>query len=371
MDSLRATNLTDRIYEAALVPDLWPRVLDEISRLAGCFGGALVATDGYSRARYLTSSSLADFMIAFIAGGWDDHRKNIRLQRLAPRKYPGFVTDSEILTREEMDASPWYTQFARRCGGGWATGTIISAPTGDHLVFNLERRFDDGPLDRSACHTLDLLRPHLARASLISARLGLERARTIAETFDLLGLPAAIIRPSGKALATSRLFEEIPNQVSCQAFDGVVFTNEPAQLLFQEALKQLAVGQVWSGPSSIPIPAAGDNAPAIAHLVPINGAASDIFIGALAILVITPLSTPRAPPEDILQGLFDLSPAEARVTQGIVQGATIDTLAVALGLSRETIRSQLKAAMSKTGTNRQADLVGLLASAQLRAPPRR
>jgi DNA-binding CsgD family transcriptional regulator len=63
--------------------------------------------------------------------------------------------------------------------------------------------------------------------------------------------------------------------------------------------------------------------------------------------------------------LFDPTPAEARVTQGIVRGETIDMLAIAIGVSRETIRTQLKAAMVKTGTSRQAELVGLLASVQM------
>ena len=42
--------------------------------------------------------------------------------------------------------------------------------------------------------------------------------------------------------------------------------------------------------------------------------------------------------------------------------ATIETIAAELGLSRETIRSQVKGVLAKTGTTRQSDLISLLAN---------
>jgi DNA-binding CsgD family transcriptional regulator len=70
-------------------------------------------------------------------------------------------------------------------------------------------------------------------------------------------------------------------------------------------------------------------------------------------------------PDDLLNGLFDLSPAEIRAANGLLRGKTIDHLAGELGLSRETIRSQVKAVLSKTGTARQSDLVSLLANVKI------
>ena len=55
-----------------------------------------------------------------------------------------------------------------------------------------------------------------------------------------------------------------------------------------------------------------------------------------------------------------LTAAEAKLAGIIAEGATIDAAAKARGVSRETIRTQLKAIFSKTGTNRQTELVRLL-----------
>jgi DNA-binding CsgD family transcriptional regulator len=95
--------------------------------------------------------------------------------------------------------------------------------------------------------------------------------------------------------------------------------------------------------------------------VPIKRQARDIFSGATFLLIVTPLASPRAPSSEVLNGLFDLSPTEARTAQGLVEGKSIDEVAVANGLSRETIRTQLKSVLSKTGMRRQSELVGLLA----------
>jgi DNA-binding CsgD family transcriptional regulator len=58
---------------------------------------------------------------------------------------------------------------------------------------------------------------------------------------------------------------------------------------------------------------------------------------------------------------FDLTPAEARLAAHLASGATLQAVAERLGISKETARNQLKMVFAKTGTNRQAQLVALLA----------
>ena len=104
----------------------------------------------------------------------------------------------------------------------------------------------------------------------------------------------------------------------------------------------------------------------VLHVIPVRGSARDIFTQATALLVVTPVDRAAVPTAEVLQGLFDLTPAEARVARGIGQAETIDTLADATGVNRETVRSQLKAVLSKTGLSRQQELVSLLAGKAFR-----
>ncbi len=64
----------------------------------------------------------------------------------------------------------------------------------------------------------------------------------------------------------------------------------------------------------------------------------------------------------VVASMWDLNPAEAQVMVGLGRGLTAQDLATQRGVSLATIRSQLQAAMAKTGATRQAELVSLLSS---------
>jgi hypothetical protein len=53
------------------------------------------------------------------------------------------------------------------------------------------------PVPRAVAEGLDDLRPHLARAALLSGRLGLDRAKTAVATLEMIGLPAAAVTGLG------------------------------------------------------------------------------------------------------------------------------------------------------------------------------
>jgi len=61
-----------------------------------------------------------------------------------------------------------------------------------------------------------------------------------------------------------------------------------------------------------------------------------------------------------LREAYNLTTAETKLAEGLLMGETLDEIAARRMVSRETIRTQLKALFSKTGTKRQTDLVRLL-----------
>ncbi len=63
-----------------------------------------------------------------------------------------------------------------------------------------------------------------------------------------------------------------------------------------------------------------------------------------------------------LAQLYGLTPAESRLAGLLVGGMALTEAAIELGVSHQTVRTHLKRIFTKTGTNRQAELVGLLLS---------
>ena len=72
------------------------------------------------------------------------------------------------------------------------------------------------------------------------------------------------------------------------------------------------------------------------------------------------LTDPEKPVEtdsQLLQRLFGLTPAEARVLERLVAGRTPEQIALDNGVEVSTVRSQIKALYEKTGTSRQLQLM--------------
>ena len=65
---------------------------------------------------------------------------------------------------------------------------------------------------------------------------------------------------------------------------------------------------------------------------------------------------------DVLNILYGLSPTEARLTVGIVDGLDLDEIASNLNVSLHTARGYLKSVFKKTGTHKQGELIKLVLS---------
>lgn len=64
---------------------------------------------------------------------------------------------------------------------------------------------------------------------------------------------------------------------------------------------------------------------------------------------------------ELLDGLFNLSPAEARLVAELATGMTPRDITMARGVSMATLRSQVRSVIAKTGVSRMSDLSQLLA----------
>ena len=350
-------DLIDSIYEAAALPDLWPSVLDRINEIGEGYASFLF-TANPEGVKWI-SSARGGYAGEYIAEGWP--AKTDRAVRLVGARHAGFLGDLDVYTREEMDREPVFVEFMRPRGIGWGAATAISVPSGETLIFDIERLIETGPVSHETIQRLDGLRPHLCRAGFISARLALERAHAAAMALDLIGLPAAILGWNKRMLTANARLEAIMPAVVQDRQMRIVLTDNKADQLLAQALVRLDVPSDPGGVRSFPIPARENRPPFIAHLVPIRRAAHDVFCNASAILVLTPVVPANVPTAEVLQGLFDLTPAEARVARSVGELRSVESIAAAFGVSRETIRSQLKAVLAKTGTERQGDLAMLIA----------
>jgi DNA-binding CsgD family transcriptional regulator len=84
--------------------------------------------------------------------------------------------------------------------------------------------------------------------------------------------------------------------------------------------------------------------------------------GAHHIVFVTDPQRLELPTAEHLQRQFGLTPAEVRVTHAMVQGGSYSDVAQALGVSEETIRTQIRATYAKTRTADKASLTRMVLS---------
>ena len=160
-------------------------------------------------------------------------------------------------------------------------------------------------------------------------------------------------------LAANPQIEALAGLIQWRAADRFAFVDPAADALFQQGLAALS----YSGAPvtrSFAIRGKDGRAAMVGHVVPVRRGARDIFTLSSGVLLLTPLTLPDAPPVDLVQSLFDLTPAEARVARGLTAGQSAGQIAEASGVALSTVRTHVRGVLEKTGCKRQVEVVALL-----------
>ena len=161
------------------------------------------------------------------------------------------------------------------------------------------------------------MQPHTAPSRAPSDQVAHDAAHAAVGMLELVGLPAAVIGPTGRWTAINPRFERlIPNRASKRR-GHLRLVSSTADALLCDSLARLAHERDWEDVHAIPVPAADTRPPIILHVIPVRGPATDLLPGAVAIVIAAPVVSRDIPSAAVLQGLFNMTPAEARVTRAV------------------------------------------------------
>jgi DNA-binding CsgD family transcriptional regulator len=353
--------LLDSIYEAAFVPEVWSSALQGLADASGSVGSAMFVFNGTGLGRGVTLDNLSDLLIEFLSV--DTLRFSASVVRMCEARPNSFVEVDAYLTADEIRNDPIRVRLRER-GMGAHVCTAIPMPSGEIVIYVLQRPLDGAGYSDDAIERLNSLRPHLARAGLMAARLGLERARNTVATMETLGLAAAVCM-GNRVLASNSLLLSQPDTFQIGRADRLSLTDLPANTLLQQVL-QSANSNSAADTRSFPLQATETRGPGVLHAIPIRSSARDLFSGGDTVLVFTPVSaTEVIPAPTVLSGLFDLSPSEARLAVTLAAGTPLKIAAANNNIKFSTARAYLEQIFRKTGTNKQTQLVALLKSANV------
>ena len=360
-DDDRVASAGELVHEAALFPDAWSAALQALCDLSGSASASIVVFHGGRTPAVASTGAVGAVLEELIVReDWLDSYSVTRVIGAAP---PHFIYDEDFFPPDMLEGDPLRRPMLRRHGLGGQTATMLRLATGENVLFTFEHGLGGTRPDARVLGLLDSFRPHLARAALTSARLRLRAAQDAVATLAGLGMPAAVIDRHARVVAANARMEALPGAFRTGARDRLSLPSPAAQALLAEALAHRGPGPVVR---SFPMPLDGeDGAPVVVlHLVPLRRAASDLF-GRADLLVVATVAAvgSGAPGPEVLESLFDLTPAEARLAAALGQGLSLREAAVRCGIGFGSARTCLERVFRKTGTNRQAQLVGMLTAA--------
>ena len=346
-------SLIERIYEAAALPERWPDVLEAIADSVGAFGATIV-TQGPQGVSIMATPRIERVVADYVAEGWAEDPAYAAL--LLADQYPGFRAETHYRTVEQIESLPVHVEFLAPRGLVAGVGTVLQGARHDLMQFALEGLPSHAAAEAAALQ-LDPLRAPLGRAISLTAQLRAATAATAIKTLELTGVAAAVVSGDGRLRAANARFTGQLGDRMMETRAGLRFADRFLQAQFVAALAALAVD---SGVRSIAVAASSDQAAFAVHLLPLKGGARDVFGWDGVLLLLAEPANASVPNADLLRLLFDLTPAEARLTRYLLEGRTPAEAAALLRITEATTRVHLRRVFAKTGVRRQAELVRLL-----------
>ncbi|MDR6754781.1 DNA-binding CsgD family transcriptional regulator [Mycoplana sp. BE70] len=274
------------------------------------------------------------------------------------------VTGEDLVPRDQLIRTEFYNDWLKRQAGcETAVGiTMIREPT--HTLFLVTCTSSlDVAVNRRAADLYTALSPHLKRMVdlLRKAHITLEPGQAGQTLLDAIGVGLIYVSEnrvvrSLNGSAERMLASGAPLRL---AADGRLGFQLPQTA---EKLDQLASRHgVHSEPHVSMIKGSDD----VLYRLTLIRMTSDLFLellnGPTVAIIVEPMTTERPDVrQERLMETFKLTPKEARIASGLLAGLSPKDMALADGVSYETIRTHLKSIYAKLHVNSQAALVAML-----------
>lgn len=353
--SLRLVGL---LSEGILDPERWRAGLDELRRIGHADHVTLVTHDkqrGHmvieSLTQTLSAAAVSEYHRDF---HWQDPGRMILANPWPGRTY----VDQRDAGRRNIARLPFYQEFMHRQGLASNMGCIIAS---DELLTSAVSFQRD--IGRELFHPDDIeplrkLLPSLGAIIKVRGRMqGLQARASLGHlALDGMSFPVLVLDAMGEVLLANRRGEAWQ-----QGWPGLFQARVTHQPLRAELLRVCRQAAGLAGPArcgAIRLPSQGDCL--VAMPLPADHDLAMSWQHPLILLMVCESGQTPPSPECVLRELFGLTVAEARLACAFGAGGDLRCVADQLSLSVETVRTQLKAVFSKTGTCRQSELLQLL-----------
>ena len=364
-------SVIERLYEAVTCPASWPAFVERLAVLLSCPG-----------AHYLSLQRTTGRLMSSLFVGYSEEINRQYLDYWFPHDprltlLPGadsghWACYHHVINEQEVAGRCFYRDFLAPVGIRYMTTLSGETHRGVMPVLTLFRGADQAPMGETESLLLEQLRPHFVRAM----RLQLEtqhlerRIQTLERTLHALDYPVLLVQKSGVVDFSNRTAREwLAGNGHFTLKDGEVKArNSEDQLQFCRLLRQ-AIDDRRCGILALRCPGGGKPWQMIFCPVEPESSHDTVHREESCLIIVANPNARASLTLENLQSLFGLTTATARVALGLAEGKSLHEIAIENGVSINTVRSQIKQVMDRTGSHRQAELVSVVSALpRLRRP---
>jgi DNA-binding CsgD family transcriptional regulator len=352
--------LVAHVYDAALNEEHWSALAPQIARTFRSTSTTVqIQEHGKAKALSVTENVSAE-LSSYRAYFW---QRDIWIERATKLGISRVVASKDIVADREFRQTEFYRDWCRKLDVFYVVGAVF--PTGDNAlgVIGIHRPIEAGGYEEGDKLLVSRFLPHLQRALQIRNQIAQTSLlqRVSLETLERTDVAAIIVSANGHIIYASPNAETLLADGSAlRVHKGRVVTGIQSDLprLMSLIRSASAMGGTSNEPGGI-MAVRQSNKLLLSVLVapfrlslpgmPVPGAV--LFIRDQNRLLCTTAA---------LRALFQLTPAEAHIAQALVNGKSIDEIALSKRANPATVRKQLKSVFLKTGTNRQAQCVATI-----------
>jgi DNA-binding CsgD family transcriptional regulator/PAS domain-containing protein len=357
-------DIVDLVYEAAIDPTCWPAAMERYTDLVRGTVAALVVQDQITGTGRALAARQSSEHFSYYFGYFANRNPLLRITDTPVRLR--VLTDEEKLPKADLVRTEYYNDYLRPHGMHSLLIARLSVEDTKTVTLNISRTAREEPFGSPEIETASRLQPHLVRAVRLATRLnGMERLEGgLKEIIDRSPHGAFLVDRRSKILYANCAGELlIANRNGLVLREGMLSASTDSASRKLHALIAAAAGKAGerSG-GTLALPRADPRSPLLAIVSPVRTDRHGFFCdGQFVLVCITDRDASAKPSEHHLRDLFGLSRAESRIALQLLAGRSLHETARQMNVSYYTVRAHLAHVFDKTGTNRQAELVGLLA----------
>jgi DNA-binding CsgD family transcriptional regulator/PAS domain-containing protein len=364
--------LVERIYAAAGDLGLWAEFLDDLAGLLNSGTANLLA---YDVGRKDTSISASIGTDSGIVRRYEEHFAPLDPWFNAGGPFianGGVFAGQMVIPDSEYENTEFYQDFIRPLGVFHQVAAVIGGSPGRVAVVSAQRARKYGAFGDAELQLFGQLLPHFRQALRLHRQFaGLQlTADSLEDVLDRMPIGVVLADAKGNSVHHNHRAQSIFNlRDGLELRRSGLWAGTPKHTAHLKALigaaaRRLPVNSESAGGTMlITRPSLKRPYSILVTQVPPGNVRATVDRSCVAIFITDPEQKPD-PARRILSALFGFSQAEVKLAVLLMQGESLDNAAERLGVSRNTVRSQLAQLLGKTGTHRQSELLQLL----LRSP---